>query len=85
MKEGNPTKHQLERIIRAIEHEMEIRPLEKPEVVVQDKDSDSGDGHIVNLDKMTCTCHDFDFNCENGEYCKHLFRAVFEKHRMIEK
>lgn len=84
MKEGEPTKHQLERIIRAIEHEMEIRPLEKPEVVVQDITSDSGDGHVVNLEKLRCSCSDFEYNCEPGEYCKHIWRAVFEKHRMIE-
>lgn len=85
MQEGKPTKHQIERCIRAIEHSMELKPLEKPEVVVYDKDSDTGEGHIVNLDEMTCTCKDFEFNCDDGEYCKHQWRVVLEKHGMIQR
>lgn len=84
MREGEPTKHQIERIIRAIEQEMEIEPLEQPEVVVTNLDSDSQEGHVVNLEKLRCSCDDFEYNCDSGEYCKHIFRVIFEKHRMIE-
>lgn len=83
MKEGLITSHDLERIITAVEHKMEIRPLDKPEVVVKDLDSDSDEGHVVNLDRLDCTCSDFEHNCDSKQYCKHIFRAVFEKHRML--
>lgn len=83
MKEGHIDKFDLERIIRAVEHDMEINPLEKPRVVVKDLDSENGDGHVVNLDRMDCTCDDYEYNCDSDQYCKHVFRAVFEKHRML--
>lgn len=83
MKEGSITKHDLERIIRAVEHDMELHPIEKPEVIVQDKDSDTDEGHVVNIDKLNCTCSDMQYNCSDGQYCKHIFYAVFKKHRML--
>jgi hypothetical protein len=83
MKEGTVTKFDLERIITAIEHRMKIEPEEKPKVVVTDLDSDSSDGHVVNLDKLTCTCPDYEYNCRKDNYCKHIYRTVFEKHRML--
>jgi hypothetical protein len=83
MKEGLVTKHDLDRIVNSIEHEMEIKPVEKPRVVVKDIESDSDDSHIVDLESLTCTCKDFEFNCNDSEYCKHIFHVIFKKHRMI--
>lgn len=83
MKQGHITKFDLDRIITAVEHEMEINVLEQPELVVKDLDSETGEGHVVNLEHMDCTCEDYEYNCDPDEYCKHIFRAVFEKFRMI--
>jgi len=83
MKEGNITKFDLERIITAVEHSMEINVLEYPELVVEDLESETGEGHVVNLERMDCTCEDYEYNCGEEQYCKHLFRAVFEKFRMV--
>ena len=90
MQEGNITKHQLERLITAVEHEMDIDPLVEPRVAVTDRDSDSNEAHVVDMDNLTCTCSDYEYNCKpeedspsDSKYCKHVFRAVFEKHRML--
>jgi len=83
MKEGIITKHDLDRIVNAVEHEMKLKPVEKPRVVVKDIESQSDESHIVNLQKLTCTCKDYEFNCKDNEYCKHIFRVVFEKHRIV--
>lgn len=83
MEEGTITSHELERIITAVEHEMKLNPIEKPQVVVKDLDSDSDEGHVVNLSKLTCTCDDFEYNCDSNQYCKHVFRVVFEKHGLV--
>lgn len=83
MKEGYIDAHDLERIVAAIEHEMKVEPIEQPEVVVTDLESDSEISHVVNLERMDCTCDDYEYNCDEEEYCKHIFRAVFEKFRML--
>jgi len=83
MKNGLITKHDLDRIINAVEHEMKIRPADKPRVIVKDLESDSDDSHIVDIEALECTCKDFKYNCKDGEYCKHCYHVVFKKHRMI--
>ena len=83
MREGVISKHDLDRIINAVEHEMELKPVEKPRVAVKDLESDSDDSHMVNLDYLSCTCKDYKYNCSEHQYCKHVFRVLFEKHRMI--
>jgi len=83
MKQGLITKHDLDRIINAAEHEMQIKPVEKPRVVVKDLESESDESHIVDLDKPSCTCKDFEYNCKDNEYCKHIFHVVFRKHGML--
>lgn len=83
MKSGTITEHDLQRIITAVEHKMDVQPLEEPQVLVHDLDSDTEEGHIVDLDKMICTCSDFEYNCSNEQYCKHVFRTIFEKHHML--
>lgn len=83
MREGVITKHDLDRIINAVEHEMKIKPIEKPKVVIKDLESESDESHIVNLDKLTCTCKDYEYNCNENQYCKHIYNIVFKKHKMI--
>lgn len=80
----------LERIIKAVEEEMEIEPIEKPEVVVKNLDSDSDSAHVVNLNALTCTCDDYEYNCTGREsetqdekYCKHVFNVVFKRNGLI--
>jgi len=83
MIDGVITKHDLDRIVDAVEHEMEVKPIEKPRVVVKDTESDSDDSHMVNIEDLTCSCKDFEYNCNDEEYCKHLFHVVFRKHGML--
>jgi len=90
MKDGYIDDFDLKRIIKAVEEDLVVKPLEKPEVVVQHHKDDNTTAHVVNLEKLTCTCEDFKFNCKpeekelgDNKYCKHLIRAVLEKHRML--
>lgn len=83
MKSGHIDKFDLERIIKSVEHEYSIEPIEKPRVAVGDDDTDRDDSHVVNLKELTCTCDDFKYNCDENQYCKHIYRTVFEKHRMV--
>jgi methyl coenzyme M reductase subunit D len=83
MREGKITKHDLERIIDAVEHEMEVEPLDKPRVAVSDLESESDDSHVVDIQTLTCTCPDFEYNCRSGQYCKHIYSVVFRRHRML--
>lgn len=80
----------LKRIVKAVEEDLRVKPIEKPKVVVQNHSKDEPEGHVVNLDELTCTCEDYEYNCQSEEkevgdnkYCKHLFRVIFEKHSMI--
>lgn len=86
MKEGYIDDFDLQRVIRAVQHDMELKPIEKPEVVVEDTDSDSDEAHVVNLERKDCTCDDYEFNCESSSketnqprYCKHLYYVAFKK------
>lgn len=83
MKQGTITKDDIDRIVKAVEHEMKIKPIDKPKVVVEDIESDSDDAHIVDLGELHCTCSDFEYNCRDGVYCKHLIHVVFRKHGLI--
>jgi len=83
MKSGHIDRFDLERIIKSVEHEYSIDPIEKPKVAVGDEQSDSDSSHIVNIEQLTCTCKDFKFNCDEDQYCKHIYRVIFEKHRMV--
>ena len=83
MREGVISKHDLDRIINAVEHEMKLKPIEKPRVVVKDLESESDDSHIVNLEDLECSCKDYEYNCSEHQHCKHIFRVLFEKHRML--
>lgn len=91
MKEGYVDDFDLMRIVNAIEDELVLKPLEQPEVVVQNHTGDDTTGHIVNLDSMDCTCEDYKYNCKSemkstsdNKYCKHIYRVVLEKHRMLQ-
>jgi hypothetical protein len=83
MKEGTITKDDLDRIVKAVEHEMKIKPVEQPRVVVKDIESESDDAHMVNLDDLHCSCSDFKYNCPENVYCKHILHVIFKKHGMI--
>lgn len=80
-----PNKHNFERITKAVEHEFEWELIEKPKIAVQDLDSDTGESHVVNAKSLLCSCNDFEYNCKEGEYCKHLFHLVFRAGNMLEK
>jgi len=80
----------LKRIAKAVEENLIVKPIEKPKVVVENHDRDEITGHVVNLQKMDCTCDDYEYNCKSEEkdtgdnkFCKHLYRTVFEKHSML--
>lgn len=83
MEEGCIDKHDLNRIITAVEHDMIIEPLEKPRLVVKDVDTEGNEGHVVQFEKLECTCEDYTCNCNNDQYCKHIYRTVFAKHNML--
>jgi|APHM01.1.fsa_nt_gi SWIM zinc finger. len=83
MQQGKATEHQLKRILKSIDNDINIQPIEKPKVVVEDTDSDTDESHIVNIDNLTCTCSDMEYNCSDGQYCKHVFHVVFRKHGML--
>lgn len=80
----------LKRIVKAVEENLHIRPIEKPEVVVENHDKEEITGHVVNLRRMDCTCDDYEYNCQSeakdigdNKYCKHIIRVVLEKHDML--
>jgi hypothetical protein len=80
----------LERIVKAVEEDLHIKPIERPEVVVKNYSKDEPTGHVVNLDRMECTCKDYEYNCKptakeigDNKACKHLYRVVLEKHDML--
>lgn len=90
MERGYIDDFDLERIIRAVEEDLEIQPMDYPEIVVRNTTEDEPTGHVVNLDDLVCTCPDFEYTCQSEEgnagdnkYCKHIIRVVFEKHRML--
>lgn len=73
------TKHNVERIRRAIVHDFEFEVMEEPEVVVTDLETGDDEFHVVDLDDLHCTCEDFEYNCGSGEYCKHIFFTTFKR------
>lgn len=83
METGKITKFDLDRIIDAVEHEFNIVPKDKPKVEVTDLDSDSGIGHIVDVESLECDCSDFKYRCNRGQYCKHIYHTVFRKNGML--
>lgn len=83
MKQGKITKFDIERIIRAVEHELKVKPLEKPRVVVKDLDTEGDEGHVVDLDKLECTCDDYEYNCGEHQSCKHIHYAVLVRAGLI--
>lgn len=85
MIEGYIDDHQAKRFVRSVAHEMRVEPIEEPRVVVTDIDSDGEEGHVVDLDKLTCTCPDFEYNCDDEQYCKHVYRTVLVRSGMLKK
>lgn len=90
MEDGYIDDFDLKRIVKAVEEDLRIKPIEKPKVVVKNHSKEDVAGHVVNLDRMNCTCDDYEYNCQSGEreigdnkFCKHLYRVVFEKHSML--
>lgn len=89
MEEGYIDEFDIKRIVSAVEHDMEIEPIEQPEVIVRDKDG-SGTAHVVNIKALTCSCDDYEYNCRkrtdelaDDKYCKHIYRVAFERMRML--
>lgn len=90
MEQGYIDEFDLERIISAVEEDLRLKPIEKPKVVVQNHSKEDPTAHIVNTEQLTCTCEDYDFNCEyeerqigDNKYCKHIYFVVFKKLRMF--
>lgn len=90
MKDGHIDDFDLERIIKAVEEDMQLKPIEKPEVVIRNPHTDSDDSHVVNLNELHCTCKDYSFNCKSERrktdqprYCKHIYYAMFKKIGML--
>lgn len=90
MESGYIDDFDLKRIISAVEEDLSVSPIEKPEVVVENRTDDEVRGHVVNLKRMDCTCEDYEYNCKpeeedigDNKFCKHIYRVVFEKHGML--
>lgn len=90
MESGYIDDFDLKRIISAVEEDLQVEPLEEPRVIVENHTEENPTGHVVNLDNMVCTCEDYEYNCmpemrntTDNKYCKHIYRVVFEKHRML--
>jgi len=90
MERGYIDDFDLKRIVRAVEEDLGVEPLEYPEVAVKDFSEEDPTGHVVNIENLWCSCPDYEHNCKSEEknttdnkYCKHIIRVVFEKHRML--
>lgn len=90
MEDGYIDDFDMERIISAVEEDMDLRPIEKPKVVVQNHESKTGDSHVVNLEESTCTCDDYQFNCKKeanrtgrDRSCKHILFVAFKRAEII--
>jgi len=79
----NLTSTNVDRLRKAVENDMELVLLDEPEVAVTDHTSDSDSTHIVNADTHACTCKDYQHNCANGEYCKHVWYTVLKRVGML--
>jgi len=84
MKQGELTKHQVERLTSAVQHNMDVTDLFDGEFAVEDLDSDSGEAHLVDYNMMSCTCSDYEYRCKNGEYCKHIYRVALEQSDILQ-
>ena len=73
----------VDRLRKATEHSIELEISEKPEVIVTDHTSGSGEAHVVNMERLDCTCADFEHNCSDGEYCKHVWYSVLRRTGML--
>lgn len=78
-----PNKHNFERITKAVEHEFEWELVDKPRIAVKDLDSDTDESHVVNAKSLLCSCRDFEYNCSDGEFCKHVWFLVLKQGNMI--
>jgi hypothetical protein len=83
MEPGKIEKIDLKRIMSSVEEEMKIKPIEKPQVLVKSSQSDTGDTHVVDLSGPHCSCKDYEYNCGDNNYCKHIYHVVFKKHNML--
>jgi hypothetical protein len=83
MKEGTITSHEVERILAAVEHDMDVEVLDENRIAISDNDTDSDSTHIVNLSMLTCSCPDYEYRCNEDQYCKHIFRAIFVELGML--
>lgn len=77
------TSTNIERMMRAVQSDMTLHTLDKPRVAITDHTSESGDAHVVNMDTLECLCKDYKHNCNEGEYCKHVWYAVFLRVGML--
>lgn len=75
--------HNFDRIRRAVEHDFEYELLEKPLVAVKDVDTSNTDPYQVNPESLLCGCLDFEHNCNEGEYCKHLWFLALKRSNML--
>lgn len=77
MKRGEITEHQLERIVKAVNHNIDVTQLYDETYAVSDGDSESEEDHVVHTDDLYCSCGDYEYNCGAGQYCKHVYAVVF--------
>lgn len=83
MQDGNITKFDLERMINAVEDDMIVVPLDEPMVKVKNISNDPPTEYTVDLDALNCDCPDYQYNCDDGEYCKHIYFAAFKSIGLI--
>jgi len=78
-----PNEHNFNRIRRAVEHDYEWELVEKPKIAIADEMSNTDKKHVVNCKSLLCSCMDFKHNCNEGEYCKHIWYLVLKRSNMI--
>lgn len=77
------TEDNVERLYRAIDHNLDCVIFEDNEVVVYDEDSDSGSGYMVDASTWTCGCDDSEYNLTEGELCKHRWFVLLERNGLL--
>lgn len=69
----------IERMKRAVDEDLELDIQEKPNVLVHNNTGDDKRTHVVDVVNKECSCSDYEYNCNRGEYCKHIWFIVFKR------
>lgn len=78
-----PNTENFERLTKAVKHDFRYELVKEPRIAVTDVTSDSNESHVVNVKSLLCSCDDFEYNCIEGVYCKHIWFLVLKQGNMI--